>query len=354
MVFMTPELVSCKGSQYLARRPRASLILHKPNMNKLFISFLIFFAGVASSFGAMNQLQVMQAFPPSVIARLFNANAATITSTGLVGANSPTWQSPEEQNGGSNYLLFGVITNNPSMIAEGFTSIDATLGHQLPNGGIASSSGSAVSTDNSFWMQATAQALLVLRESQWWPQYQARTEAYYPAFEKVLQYLNANTASLYSNSANTPNRLFIAANSLYLGSKLVGQAIGLDNASILKNDGLKMFDSSKGYFLELSGYDSSYQCVSLNQLFQYNYYYPGSNQVISVLNAGEAWEATRIEANGTVNASGNTRTNGQETDPNGEVKRIDIRGVVSMFSTFGVVFNNSAATNLSLLILPHV
>ena len=94
-----------------------------------------------------------------------------------------------------------------------------------------------------------------------------------------------------------------------------------------------------GWISENGGWDSSYQGVSMLNLSWLISSIPTAAPLLPVLGKAALWEATRISPTGIVLTIGNTRTAGQETDPNGEPKTVDLLRVALGMMTSGVVLD---------------
>jgi hypothetical protein len=110
-----------------------------------------------------------------------------------------------------------------------------------------------------------------------------------------------------------------------------------------------------GVNVELGGYDSSYQGVGLYfATVAYNYI-PDAIQkakMYHMLSLGEAWEASRIERDGTVNLSGNTRVtnNCTERDPNGNCKTVAWSSIVDSFRNWSIISGDKHYADLAGLV----
>ena len=71
-----------------------------------------------------------------------------------------------------------------------------------------------------------------------------------------------------------------------------------------------------------------------------------------MLSLGEAWEASRIESDGTVNLSGNTRVTGNctETDPNGICKTVAWSSIADSFGNWSVISGDKHCADLAGLV----
>lgn len=266
-------------------------------------------------------------FDNSIIKSLANANAPDIN--GAMSRNKSGYFSVRFQMAISNLADYAIDSENPTAFEAIVTAIEYSFQHQLPNGDfqiiVPANSPNPKNVDiastNAFFLSSLGVSLLALEGSSFYNNplninYKNRIEALKPKIATSLSWLISNQTLLKKYDANTPNRLFFDAIAFYSVAKWLnnnaGKTIGLDfaKAAILKK-------SSKGYFLENDGWDSSYQGVSLVNGFK----------LLSILDTNETikqslwdciscatnWQLSRILSTGEISTKGNTRV-----FPNGE------------------------------------
>jgi hypothetical protein len=180
----------------------------------------------------------------------------------------------------------------------------------------------------------------------------------------------------YANPLNYETALWMSLPSVYNTYKgeeeQYGHRYWLDGAAVLLTGVLNpdvtllkqaylFFDNGfsaqlpNGVNVEDGGFDSSYQGVGLYfATVAYNYIPDAiqKSKMYHMLSLAEAWEASRIESDGTVNLSGNTRVTGNctETDPNGNCKTVAWSSIADSFGNWSVISGNKRYADLAGLV----
>lgn len=288
-----------------------------------------------------NLWSIFSEFPPEIKKELKGGKA---DANGMVSHNQHQYLGAEYQRGGMDTLLAGIILRDKSLIDEGFRIANLTFMKQQADGGF----GDKVPTGAAFWITACARSFLALKESEYWPEYQTQTENYYSALSLASTFLVNNLDKLVAHDKNTPNRLLIDADALFLTAKL----IGVDpppEANQLRDMGLALFDKDSGAFQENGGGDSSYQAVNLQMLMYYATYYPSEN-MDKVIQQGLKWESSKVEANGAIDVKGNSRTGVGKEVYFGKEKDVNTREVCLMFAYAGALYRNENYVQTAVLI----
>ena len=263
-----------------------------------------------------------------------------MASSGAWGVNA-NWEAGtsskwyiELQRNGEPLIIDGVLHNNTDAIAAGFKAFDWGFKHQASDGSFAGTQDPFHST--SFFVEAVARASLVIKQSPYASQYQAKVDEYASKVHEAAQWMAKSDiwSNGIKNDAPYTHRRYLVAAGMGLTSRLVGGDSTLMNLARSQiQDGLsKQLDN--GVNPEAGGYDSSYQAVGISYAQLWAMYFPRESTtpaVTSMVSKGLDWEHTRILSDGRISTDGNTRT-GVETGTNGSVKTIDWRTAVNAFA----------------------
>ena len=195
----------------------------------------------------------------------------------------------------------------------------------------------------SFFVEKLSYAILLLKKSRFAAQY-----ASFISYANPLNYGTARWMSL-QNVYNTykdeeekyGHRYWLDGAAVLLTEVLNPDVTLLSQAYLFFDTGFAA-QLPNGVNVEDGGYDSSYQGVGLYFATVAYGYIPDAMQrskMHRMLSLGEAWEATRIESDGTVNLSGNTRVtdNCTELDPNGNCKTVAWSSIADSFQNWSVI-----------------
>jgi hypothetical protein len=262
----------------------------------------------------------------------------------MVSHNQPNFLGAEYQRGGMDTLLAGLALRKKDWIEEGFQVANATFMKQAAGGGF----GDKVPTGAAFWVNACARTFLALKQSEYWAEYQPQVENYYSALNLASAYLLNNMDKLIEHDKRTPNRLLIDADALFFTAKLLGTDPPYQAAK-LRDMALAMFDHDSGAFQENGGGDSSYQAVNLQMLLYYVTYFPNPD-IDAIIKRGLDWELTKVNADGVIDVTGNSRTGVGKEVYFGKEKEVNTREVCLMFAYAGVLYKNDNYTQTALLI----
>jgi hypothetical protein len=218
----------------------------------------------------------------------------------------------------------------------------------------------------SFFVEKLSYAILLLEKSPFATEY-----ASFITSANRLNYKTARWMSLPSvyntykgEEAQYGHRYWLDGAAVLLTEVLNPDAMN-PGANLLKQAYL-FFDNGfsaqlpNGVNVEDGGYDSSYQGVGLYfATVAYNYIprltpldATEKSKMYRMLSLGEAWEASRIESDGTVNLSGNTRvtSNCTETDPNGNCKTVAWSSIADSFGNWSVISGGKHYADLAALV----
>jgi hypothetical protein len=231
---------------------------------------------------------------------------------GLVGHNRGGYRSPTFQRGAARLLIYGVVCRDQPSIDDAFRAIDVVFAHQDNAGHFR---GDKTPSGVAFWLCELNQALLVLGESSFDGVHRARVQELIPKIHRAAAWLAlpVNQERLKAADAKAPNRLLFDA--LAYGTS----GLLCDDASLARlgrsfvDLALGLYRSEDGVFLEKNGHDSSYQAVSAWLLQVWALHFP-DRTLEAVTDKAAQWVVDRIQSDGSVDVTGNTRTGlGQET-----------------------------------------
>ena len=273
--------------------------------------FVIPFFCLAVSASAQ-QLAVLEKMPKEL---LRYTGGARPDADGLVGHNRGEFKSPEFQRDAMRYMIRAIVRQDRKGIDDGWRAIDATFRRQTEKGnfgqrGTPHGGPSAVA----FWLADLDQAILVLRESKFGPEYKERIDRLALAILKAARWLAQPRYQerLKHDDADAPNRLLFDALAFGLSGVLADDAELKRTGRRFVDLALSRFRPADGVFLEKGGADSSYQAVATLNLQVWSLYFPDKD-VETAIDQAVRWELGRIAGDGRVDVTGNTRTGlGQE------------------------------------------
>jgi hypothetical protein len=288
----------------------ADIVHAETQRRKGFYLSFVFCVFAASAWS--QELPLLRKIPPDLMRY---TGGAWPDTEGMVARNRGGFKSPEFQCGAMHAMLRAIVENNRRGVDRCWTAIDATFRYQTDKGGFSEKGcphGGPSAT--AFWLADLSEALLVLRESELGAEYKERIDGVVPKIKKAAQWLAQPNYQdrLKREDAEAPNRLMYDA----LAYGLAGL---LTHDEELKQIGRRFVDVAMtryrpddGVFLEKGGFDSSYQAVATLKLQVWAVYFPDA-KLDAAIDRAVAWEMGRVEPDGRIDVTGNTRTGlGQE------------------------------------------
>jgi ABC-type transport system involved in cytochrome c biogenesis permease subunit len=277
----------------------------------LLLSILGINMSMASS-AASQQLAVIEKMPDDLFQY---TGGAKPNAQGMVADNRDGFKSPEFQRGAMHYMMRAIARGDAAAVNEAWPAIDATFAHQTEEGGL-SRKGSPLGGPSALaiWLAELDQTMLVLRESKLEPQFHDRIEKLIPKIHRAARWLMQSKyqAYLLREDAQTPNRLLFDALAFGLSGVLTDDAELKQTGRRFVDAAVALFRSSDGVFLEKGGPDSSYQAVAALKLQVWLIYFPDP-KLAAIADQAVGWELGRVQPDGQVEVTGNTRTGlGQE------------------------------------------
>jgi hypothetical protein len=231
----------------------------------------------------------------------------------------------EEQRHGSDAIVGGIAKEDPAAIERGLKILRWGFQQQQPDGSFACPD---TFHSTSFFVEATAHACLLLSASSIAARYAEDIRWIEPRLVKAAMWMIEPSVETEGRRSNAPytHRRYLVAAALGETGVLTNNRLLIDHSAAYIQEGTSLQDPS-GFNPEKGGYDSSYHAVGL--VYAERYYdivAAGTlkSRLFEMLKKGAAWLAGRVQSDGTIDPSGNTRTGlGQESGRNGTLKTIN-------------------------------
>lgn len=287
--------------------------MSQPRTTYLLAAIVSFFIGIFTATGAFGQqLAVLKKIPPEL---LRYTGGARPDAEGLVEDNRGGFRSPEFQRKALWRMIRGIVAGNPTVVEDGWRAIDATFRHQSPDGSF-SQAGSPHGGPSAaaLFLADLSEAMLILQESRLATMYQERIAQLRPKLHRTARWLALpkNQQRLLQHDSDAPNRLLFGALAFGLAGKLTADKELEQIGRRFVDLAMAKYRPRDGVFLEKGGHDSSYQAVAAMKLLVWTIHFP-DEKLQSASHKAICWLRERIDAQGQVDVSGNTRTGlGQE------------------------------------------
>lgn len=288
---------------------------------------------VAGAASPKNEYELLRQLPEGMLPGLMVSEP---DEKGYIGYHKEQgqWYQVGYQRGGARHFLGGVIAGDIDRMETAWKSVEVAFAHQIEDGGFLSLPkpyGTPHNFDDRvettyFYLQALANALLVLRDSPHEPRFHDRVEALKPGIRRAADFVLSGFDGIEKKVGHTANRLFIAAKALGLCGVLLGEDRYVEACRKLVAVALTLRDE-EGVFIERGGRDSSYNAVSILMAQVIGIYLPDA-KLDAAMQEAMRWQLTRIEPTGEVLVAGNTRTGlGQEMSHGEGIKKVNTREV---------------------------
>ncbi|MEP6670889.1 MAG: hypothetical protein ABJF10_17150 [Chthoniobacter sp.] len=279
----------------------------------------------------------------------------SMAPSGAFGLNN-TWESThggkwfiEYQRIGAEAIGAGLALGNDAAIERGLMMIEWGFAHMEADGSFQCED---AYHSASFFIEATAYALLLLEASPAHEKWQPRVEALKPALGKAAHWMAKPTvAGPVWNGVQKQfaHRWFACAAALGESGVLLHDKELLATAKPLLHGGLRA-QLPNGVNPEKGGYDSIYQAAGL--VYATHYYAivadPADRPALKQsIDKGVAWLVSRISSDGVISTQGNTRTAGQEVGRSGNVKGVETKYAVRSLGFWAALTGNSSLQALS-------
>jgi hypothetical protein len=167
-----------------------------------------------------------------------------------------------------------------------------------------------------------------LRESRYAEEYKDRIDRLLPKIHKAARWLAQEKyrKRLKVEDAETPNRLLFDGLAYGLSGLLADdkelQSLGREFVDLA----MQRYRESDGVFSEKGGHDSSYQAVAALKLQVWITYFP-DKMLEAAAKKAIAWEIGRVNPDGEVDVTGNTRTGLKQEKWMGNFKNVNLSEV---------------------------
>jgi hypothetical protein len=255
----------------------------------------------------------------------------------------------EQQRYGGDAIDAGVAKDDVAAIDRGLKILRWGFEHQ-------ESDGSFNCPDSfhsmSFFIESAAHACLILRESPYAEKYAQEIDWMKPRLLKAAHWMTEPAKEEMGRRGNAPytHRRYLVAAALGEVGVLCDDSALLDKSKEYVREGIGLQESS-GINPEKNGYDTSYQAVGLFYAERYYDWVADTqtkSELLSMLQKGNDWLKNRINQDGTIDTSGNTRTGeGQELSRNGIPKTINYGIVYRGFYHWYLISGDSSYQELA-------
>ncbi len=257
--------------------------------------------------------------------------AKDVSSSGAQGGINRRWEQSrrgpwyiEEQRFGENAVCAGLAQQDPTAIERGLKVLHWGFEQQQPDGSFQCPD---AFHSTSFFVEAAAHACLLLSASAFSERYAQEIDWLRPRVLKAALWMAQPEVESRGRRHNEPftHRCYLVAAAFGEAGVLCGNRFLIDNSTSYIHAGISRQDPS-GFNPEKGGYDCSYQAVGL--VFAERYYEIVAQGELKqaldgMLARATAWLASRVRPDGTIDATGNTRTGlAQEKTRGGKTKKV--------------------------------
>ena len=288
------------------------------------------------------------------------------TQSGAMGVNA-RWETNktlpwfiEDQRFGGDYVAAGLAFGSPDEVRWGLKVLEWGFAHMDADGMF---NHHDCYHSASFFVESTARALLLIEASPWRAGFADQVNALKPKLLTAARWMVRPDVHAFVWSGKKPANSKLPgcppespyAHRRYLDAAAIGE-VGLlchDRELIEKSvafirNGIA-FQRADGVNPEKGGYDSHYQALGL--AYACSYYQMVADDALRaemkpMLDKAFAWLLTRVKDDGTVDATGNTRTGlSQEVARSGKPKGIEYRHIVRSLAHWSQLTQNPVFEN---------
>ena len=277
---------------------------------------------LATNSDTMTEWDILKKTDPQQLAFLVKSVVIDKTN-GAIGRNRPGFVSVGFQRYSTHFIVQGVLTQNLDLLDTALKSIEFPLPYQNEDGSFQDSTPGIKGTVSyppsvAFYLKDAGHSLILLKNSLWFQTsndtaaLRSRVLKIQPILSKSLTWLIGQQSSLINGDGNgrATNRLWKDANAFYLNGSILNRSDAIEVGKKFAGMCLQQ-QNAAGAFLEMKGFDSSYQGVNLQEA---TVYYanlmdtPTQKKVVldSILK-GISLEQNSILPTGEVKTDGNTR-----------------------------------------------
>jgi hypothetical protein len=283
--------------------------------------------------------------------------SADVAPSGAYGAANSAWEKRgagpwyiEEQSRGYLAIAAGVAQKDTEAIERGLRILEWGFRQQGRDGGFTCPD-SFHST--SFFVEAAAHSCLLLQASSFAERYQSRIQAMKPRIAAAARWMVRPEVEGPGIRKNLPftHRFYLVGAALGETGVLVGDPALVKRSMQYVQKAISLQDAS-GFNPEVNGHDTSYHALGLYYALVYFVLVADARMqedMSPALNKGVAWLKSRIQADGSIDSTGNTRTGpgSKERMRNGQPKTLNYRHAFCVFAYFGQVTRDSSWEKLA-------
>jgi hypothetical protein len=256
----------------------------------------------------------------------------------------------EEQRYGGDAISGGIATHDAEAINRGLRILKWGFDQQQPDGSFDCPD---AFHSTSFFVEATAHSLLSLQASEYAGRYSSAVADLTPRLVKAALWMIRPDIEEAGKKHNQPytHRRYLVACALGETGLLVRNERLIQQSRRYVKDGLLLQDWS-GYNPEKGGADTSYNAVGV--FFAERYYTIVSEgalktRLYKMIDRAIRWEALRINPDGTIDTTGNTRVGGDQTEAgrSGSPKKIDAGHVFRCFAYWALISQDASYQDLA-------
>lgn len=272
-------------------------------------------------------------------------------SHGLNGFNRKGWIDVGEQYGAMVPIDYGAIRGDATLVNRYWPAILVAFEHQNSDGSFAFApyvngrvnDPRGEPTAEGFFIGESSFALLLLQSSSLASRYSAQIQALVPRYRANLLWLSQprQVQEMYDVDSIATNRILADAKALLLGDRLASVPQAREAGERFLSSALAA-QAPAGYFPEHGGTDTSYNAVSCLHVAEITLFVDDP-RLRPALARCEAWELSRIEPDGHVSETGNTRTGQGKFTALGGAYTVDYPHVIRMFAVYGALTGDDAA-----------
>src|SRR5580692_2293161 len=255
----------------------------------------------------------------------------------------------EEQRYAADVICAGMAQHDLTAIERGLKGLHWGFEQQQPDG---SFNCPDAFHSTSFFEEAAARACLLLSASEYSDQFASDIDWMKPRVLKAALWMAEPAVETPGRKHNEPytHRRYLVAAAFGEAGTLAGNKFLVDKSKDYIREGISLEDPS-GFNPEKGGYDCSYHAVGL--VFAERYYdivadAEMKEKLFRMLQKATAWLRSRVLADGTIDATGNTRTgSGQELSRQGEVKKVSYSQIYRAFYRWSLISGDATFERLA-------
>ena len=255
----------------------------------------------------------------------------------------------EEQRFGENAVCAGIAKQDPTAIERGLKVLHWGFEQQRSDGSFQCAD---TFHSTSFFVEAAAHACLLLNASAFAERYAEEIDWMRPRILKAALWMAQPEVESRGRKHNGPytHRCYLVAAAFGEAGKLCGNRFLIDKSTAYIHAGISRQDPS-GFNPEKGGYDCSYHAVGL--VFAERYYDIVAEgelkqALYGMLKQANAWLASRVRPDGTIDATGNTRTGfAQEKTRAGKMKKVSYGQTMRAFYHWYLISGDTTFEHLA-------